>query len=192
MCSFRVPLYRVKGNHYECSHAVGTLAREAILHRIANDLNVLSSLFSFVQTGYGQELHQNFIKRIREFYPWYWDEIRGIADGSQIPLEQILVLNFLNETRTAYRLFEEQKTIDEKNQQLTNETGEKGCSTVLLNRKDANILSLLHNEDHSIALLTTAYLVEAEIQSSKYDDGKRESPSEKFIAYCYAGAIPGK
>jgi hypothetical protein len=37
----------------------------------------------------------------------------------------------------------------------------------------------------------TGYLVQADIQSSKYDNEKRESPNEKFIAYCYAGAIPG-
>jgi len=33
--------------------------------------------------------------------------------------------------------------------------------------------------------------MEADIQSSKYDNEKRASPNEKFIAYCYAGAIPG-
>jgi hypothetical protein len=38
----------------------------------------------------------------------------------------------------------------------------------------------------------TGYLVEADIKSSKYDEQQRESPDEKFVAYCYAGAIPGK
>jgi hypothetical protein len=185
MASSRIPLYRVKGTHYECAHAIGILTREAIRHRIADDLAYLSTLFAFVQTDYGQKLHRDFIETIRLLYPWYWDEIRGLVDGSEIPLEQLLVLNFLNETRTAYRLSEEKK-------QLENETGEKGCTTVLINRKDTNTLSILHNEDHSTALYMTGYLVEADILSSKYDNDKRESPNEKFIAYCYAGAIPGK
>ena len=186
MVSTRIPLYRVNGTHYECARAIGALTREAIRHRIADDLAYLSTLFAFVQTDYGLKLHRDFIDKVRSLYPWYWDEIRGLADGSEIPLEQLLVLNFLNETRTAYRLSEEKKCAEE------NETGEKGCTTVLLNRKDNDTVSLLHNEDHSTALYMTGYLVEADIQSSKYDDGSRESPNEKFLAYCYAGAIPGK
>jgi len=184
--SNRVQFYRVKGTHYECAHTIGMLTREAIRHRIADDFAYLSKLFAFVQTDYGHKLHRDFIEKIRLFFPWYWDEIRGLADGSEIPLEQLLVLNFLNETRTAYRLLEEKKKEQES------ETGEKGCTTVLINRKDTNTLSLLHNEDHSTALYMTGYLVEADIQSSKYDNDKCESPNEKFIAYCYAGAIPGK
>jgi hypothetical protein len=184
----RIPLYRVKGTHYECAHAIGVFTREAIRHRIGDDFAYLSKLFAFVQTDDGQKLHRDFIETIRLIYPWYWDEIRGLADGSEVPLEQLLVLNILNETRTAYRLLEEKK----KEQELESETGEKGCTTVLINRKDTNTLSLLHNEDHSTALYMTGYLVEADIQSSDYDNGKRQSPNEKFIAYGYAGAIPGK
>lgn len=188
MSSSRIPLYRVKGTHYECAHQIGTLTREAIRHRIADDFAYLSTLFAFVQSDYGQTLHRGFIEIIRSIYPWYWDELRGLADGSEIPLEQLLVLNFLNETRTAFRLLEEKKA-----EEITeNETGEKGCTTVLINRKDTNTLSLLHNEDHSTALYMTGYLVEADIQSTNYADEQRESPNEKFIAYCYAGAIPGR
>jgi hypothetical protein len=192
MASSRIPLYRVKGTHYECAHAIGTLTSEAIRRRIADDTTYLSILFAFVKTDYGHKLHQDFIDTIRLSYPWYWDEIRGLSDGSEIPLEQLLVLNFLNETRTAYRLLEEKKKLMEQTSQVENETGEKGCTTVLINRKDTNTLSLLHNEDHSAALYKTGYLVEADILSSKYDNNKHESPNEKFIAYCYAGGIPGK
>jgi hypothetical protein len=185
MAPSRIPLYRVKGTHYQCAHTIGTLTREEIHRRIADGLTILTELFSFIQTEYGHQLHRDFIERIRLLYPWYWDEIRGLADGSEVPLERILVLNFLNETQTAQKL-------SQTNEQILNETGEKGCTTVLLNRQDTNILSILHNEDHDAALYMTGYLVEADIHSSEYDDGKRQSPNEKFIAYCYAGVIPGK
>ncbi|CAF1202047.1 unnamed protein product [Rotaria sordida] len=190
MTSPRIPLYRVKGTHYDCARAIGIVACEAIRQRIADD-PIFSNLFTFVRTDYGHKLQQGFIERTRSLYPWYWDEIRGLADGSKVPFEQILVLNFFNEARAANRLFEEKKKLMEKNQQIENEMGEKGCTTVLINRKDTNTLSLVHNEDHSPALYMTSYLMEADIQSSKYDDGKRESPNEKFIAHCYAGSLPG-
>ncbi|CAF4404612.1 unnamed protein product, partial [Adineta steineri] len=77
-------------------------------------------------------------------------------------------------------------------EQKLNETGEKGCTTVLLNRQDTNTFCIVHNEDHASALYMTGYLVEADIQSIEYNDGQRYSPEEKFLAYCYAGAIPGR
>jgi hypothetical protein len=192
MASTRMPLYRVKGTHYECAHVIGALTREAIRHRIADDLISLAPLFAFIQTEYGLQLHREFIETTRRLYPWYWDEICGLADGSEVPLEQLLVLNFLNETETAYNLLEENQKLAQINGQVVNETGEKGCTTVLLNRQDTNTFSLLHNEDHATALYMTGYLIEADIQSIEYNDGRRLSPDEKFIAYCYAGVIPGK
>ena len=183
MTSSRIALYHVRGTHYTCAHTLGVLTREAILHRISDDFSNLSKLFAFVQTEDGRRLHGDFIKTIRALYPWYWDEIVGLVDGSEIPLEQILVLNFLNETQTAQQLLEENSS---------NETGDQGCTSILLNRSDTQTYSLLHNEDHALALYTTGYLVEADIQSSEYDEGKRRSPNEKYLAYCYAGNIPGR
>ena len=183
MTSSRIARYHVQGSHYTCAHTLGVLTQEAIRHRIKDDFGNLSKLFAFAQTEYGLRLHEDFIKTIRLFYPWYWDEICGLADGSGIPLVQILVLNFLNETQTAQQLLEEKPT---------NEAGEKGCTTVLLNRSDTGTFSLLHNEDHATSLYRTGYLVQADIQSSEYDDGKRPSPNEKYLAYCYAGTIPGE
>lgn len=187
MTSSRIPLYRVQGTHYECGQQIGSLTREAIRRRIADDFAYMSPLFAFVRSDYGLKLHRDFIEAVRKYYPWYWDEIRGLADGAELPLEQLLVLNFLNETRTAYRLLEDKK----KDQEPENETGEKGCTTVLINRNDTKTLSLLHNEDHATALYMTGFLIEADIQSSAYDNNERQSPDEKFIAYSYAGAIPG-
>jgi hypothetical protein len=186
MASSRIPLYHVTGTHYECAYTIGTLTREAIRHRIAGDQADLSKLFSFIQTEDGRQLHREFIETIRLYYPWYWDEICGLTDGSEVPLEQILVLNFLNETKIAHQLLEEKRESSQ-----TNDTGKNGCTTISINRQDTNTFSLLHNDDNAASLILAGYLLEADIQSSEYDDGKRQSPNEKFIAYCYAGSIPG-
>ena len=173
MTSSRISLYHIRGTHYSCAHTLGVLTREAIRHRISDDFGNLSKLFAFARTDYGRRSHGDFINVIRVVYPRYWDIIVGLADGSKIALQQIIVLNFLNDTQTAQQLFEENSI---------NETGEKGCTTVLLNRSDSQTYSLLHNED----------LAEADIQSSEYDHGKRFNLNEKYLAYCYTGTIPGK
>lgn len=179
----RIPFYHVKGTHYECAHTIGILTRNAIEERINTDLTEFTILFDFIQTNHGCQIQKKFIEKIRSFYPWYWDEFIGLANGSQIPLEKILVLNFLNELRTSYHLL--------KSNQLENEIAERGCTSILINRKDSNILSLLHNEDHSIGLFQGGFLLQADIQSIEYDNGKRKSPNEKFLSFCCAGSIPG-
>lgn len=138
---------------------------------------------------YSFKLHQIFIDAIRSMFLWYWDEIQDLVDGSEVPWEQILELNFENETQTAFRLYELENA---NNQEEDNEMGAKGCSTVLINRLDTNTLSLVHNEDNTTGLYDTGYIIEADIKSSSYDNGTRDSPNERFIAYCYAGVIPGK
>ncbi|CAF2562125.1 unnamed protein product [Rotaria sp. Silwood2] len=188
MTSNGIQFYRVRGTHYECARHIGIACRELIKKRIEDDRIYLTPMFNFIQTTDGHKLHQGFIEIIRKTFPWYWDEICGLADGSEIPLEQILVLNFENETQTAYRLHEAQKV---NHQQEDEETGAKGCTTVLINRLDTNTLSLIHNEDNTAGLYETGYLIEADIKSSPYDNGTRYSPDERFIAYCYAGVIPG-
>ncbi|CAF3079823.1 unnamed protein product [Rotaria socialis] len=188
MATNDIRLYHVQGTHYECARHIGITCRDLIRKRIEDDRNYLTPMFNFVQTSKGIRLHQNFVEIIRKLFPWYWDEIRGIADGSKVPLEQILVLNFENETQTAYRIHEARQG---NYQQEDNENDAKGCSTVLINRLDTNTLSLVHNEDNTAGLYETGYLVEADIKSSSYDDGTRHSPNERFIAYCYAGVIPG-
>ena len=183
-----IPLYRVQGTHYECAHQIGTICRKLIVKRIEDDQEYLKPMFDYVQTPEGLELHQGFVDAIQKTFPWYWDEIRGLTDGSGVPLEQILVLNFDNETQTAYRLYQATRT----DEPMVDEIGAKGCSTVLINRLDTNTLSVLHNEDNTTGLYHTGYLIEADIKASFYNDGQRASPREKFVAYCYAGVIPGK
>lgn len=188
MSTRRIPFYCVKGTHYEYAYNVGILTRDAIQERINIDLTEFSILFDFIKTNDGRKILEDFIEKIRLNYPWYWDEFVGLANGSQIPLEEILVLNFLNELRTSYHILNKN---NEQISQLENEIGDKGCTSILINRKDKNILSLLHNEDHSIGLYRGGYLLQADIQSTQYENGKRKSPNEKFLAFCCAGSIPG-
>ncbi|CAF2713882.1 unnamed protein product [Rotaria sp. Silwood2] len=187
LTSTEIPLYRVQGTHYECGRTIGNLCRERILRRIANDLPLLTPLFDFAQTEQGLELFNGFTEPIRLTFPWYWDELCGLVEGSGVPLEKLLVLNFEKETRMVFHLFEETNTCGK---QVEDENGAHDCTTVLINRPDTDAIEILHNEDSSIALYHTAYLIEANIKSVAYNDHQRQSPNEKFIAFCYAGVIP--
>ncbi|CAF0980377.1 unnamed protein product [Rotaria sp. Silwood1] len=187
MASTEIPLYRVQGTHYECGRTIGDLCRERILRRIANDLALLTPLFDFAQTEQGRELYHGFTEAIHLNFPWYWDELCGLADGSGVPLEQLLVLNFEKETRMTFHLLEETKTCDKH---IEDEYEAHDCTTVLINRPDTHTVEILHNEDSSSALYDTAYLIEADIKSVAYNNHERQSSNEKFIAFCYAGVIP--
>ncbi|CAF0981379.1 unnamed protein product, partial [Didymodactylos carnosus] len=171
-----IPLLVVDGSHYEIGYKIGETFRERIHLRIKLDLT-LQTLFEFVKTDFCQQLYAEYVAAIRSVYPWYYDEMKGTSDGSQLSLDQILCLNFQNETKMGLRRSKEK------------ENGSIGCSTVLLNRD--NEYSILHNEDASSSLFNVAYLIVATINEQTYADQNFTCPKEKFISYCYAGTIPG-
>ncbi|CAF4630523.1 unnamed protein product, partial [Rotaria sp. Silwood2] len=66
--------------HYECVRNIGITCRELIHKRIEDDRAHLTPLFSFIHTTDGHQLHQSFIDIICRMFPWYWNDIRGLAD----------------------------------------------------------------------------------------------------------------
>ncbi|CAF5011991.1 unnamed protein product [Rotaria sp. Silwood1] len=60
-------------------------------------------------------------------YLWYYDELKGLSDGSEVSLEQILVLNYKNELKAANDIHDEEEQ---------NEQRRSSYSSALINRLD--------------------------------------------------------
>ncbi|CAF5095779.1 unnamed protein product [Rotaria sp. Silwood1] len=75
-------------------------------------------------------------------YLWYHDELKGLSDGSEVSLEQILVLNYKNELKAANDIHDEEEQ---------NEQRRSSYSSALINRldNDEQLLSIVHNEDEA-------------------------------------------
>ena len=46
----------------------------------------------FIQTEFGKKVLYDYYNLINEKYPWYAEEIKGIADGSEISFEWVSLL----------------------------------------------------------------------------------------------------
>ncbi|CAF1262014.1 unnamed protein product [Rotaria sordida] len=184
----RIPFYSIEGTHYECSFKLGQLIAQRIRERIKKESNDLQPLFNFIKTDVGSKYFNSYTATIQDEYPWYYDELKGLSDGSEVSLKQILVLNYKNELKAANDIYEEQEK---------DERGRSSCSTVLINRLDnyEQLLFIAHNEDEADSNWNTSYILQATVRSSVYRiNGKeelRESPNERFIALGYAGQLAG-
>ena len=187
--SQRIPFYSMEGTHYEYTFKLGQLIAQQIRERIGKDSKDLQPLFSFIKTEDGSKYLNAYTATIQNEFPWYYDELKGLSDGSEVPLEQILVFNYKNELKAAHDLHDNEESDEE---------GRTSCSTVLINRldNDEQLLSISHNEDETDSNWNTSYILQATIKSSTYriDGGqeRRESPNERFIAFMYAGQVAGK
>ncbi|CAM8949173.1 unnamed protein product [Rhodiola kirilowii] len=155
-------------NAYQMGFLIGCRFSNLIQSRLANDLTLQNQLLPYAQSHHSQTLIGSLSENNRRKYPNYWDELRGTADGSGVPLLHILLLNFRKEilpfvsnTATEPELAE---TIDD-------------CSDVLVVNESMAVAA--HNEDANVALIGHTYIIRATLDSGLH-----------FTAYTYAGELP--
>ena len=90
------PLFiEVSGTHREMGRQIGEAARNQIQHSIANAHVLIDAAYDAVQlTWEGAQIQaRKYLPFAEERYPQYVDELRGIAEGANISLDDIMVLN---------------------------------------------------------------------------------------------------
>ena len=185
----RLPIYNLEGTHYEYSVKLGQLIKDRLAERLKKESKDLKPLFEFIKTDEGLKYFNAYTTTIQKEYPWYYDELKGLSDGTGEALNKILVLNYKNELKAAHDSYQKKDT---------DEQSRSGCSTVCLNRlnNDEHLLYIAHNEDESDANWNTSFILQANIKSSVYridgSDEQKTSPNERFIAFTYAGQLAGK
>ncbi|KAK9276361.1 hypothetical protein L1049_005893 [Liquidambar formosana] len=152
---------------YEMGFLVGERFSNLIRSRLARDLILQHQLLPFAQNPQSQPLIQMLSDANRKKFPRFWDELLGTAQGSGVPLLEIILLNFRKEIlpllpKTAIQ---------------TNADTPDDCSDVLVVSDSMAIAA--HNEDANVALLGHTYLIRA-----TYSNGL------SFTAYTYAGELP--
>jgi hypothetical protein len=50
-----------------------------------------AKILPFLRTEAGLKLLDDYSKLIKRTLPWYWDEMKGIAEGSEIELTTVLI-----------------------------------------------------------------------------------------------------
>ena len=110
----------------------------------------------------GRDLFDKLYNTSMIIMPDYFDELKGIEAGSNLPSNWTFLLSFKPELQAFY-----------KNQTIIDED----CTDILYKKDDTLIIG--HNEDNVIEYLNYSYLITIEYQNNI------------FTSYCYPGLLAG-
>lgn len=89
------PIVHVSGSHYQMGYQIGAAVGPQIRHSIENARFLLESIYETIQlTWEGAQIQgRKYLPFAQERYPQYVDELRGIAEGAQVELDEVVALN---------------------------------------------------------------------------------------------------
>jgi len=158
------PLIEVSGTHREIGRQIGEARREQVRHSVENARALIDQSYGALElTWEGAHIQaRKYLPFAEERYPQYVDEWRGIADGANVPFDEIVTLNAM-----------EAVTMDALH--LTR------CTSFAVNEErtaDGHVLAA-HNEDWVPEDEDDVYVILAK---------PKKEPS--FLAMTYGGLLP--
>jgi isopenicillin-N N-acyltransferase like protein len=89
------PLIEVSGTNLEVGRQIGEARREQVQHSIANAHLLLEQSYDTVElTWDGAKVQsRKYLPFAEERYPQYVDEMRGVAEGANVTLDDVMVVN---------------------------------------------------------------------------------------------------
>ena len=154
-----LPIVEASGKPYEMGRGIG---RKCAQRAVAYKRSISSAVRYY--TGYTWDKAvtraQEYLPFAEEFYPSYVEEIRGYAEGSKLPFEEVFACVC---------------------HELLSARGFKGCTDLAVNgdiTADGSVLAA-HNEDWSNDCLETVVLLHA-----------KPSGKPEFVTTSYAGLVP--
>lgn len=75
---------------YQMGFLIGQRFSNEIRSRLSRDLILQNQLLPFAQTLESQQLIKSLIDNNRKKFPGYWDELIGTAEGSGVPVLDVI------------------------------------------------------------------------------------------------------
>jgi len=87
----QLPFIKVSGSHREIGHQIGEACREQVRHSINNARSLLSETYDELQlTWEGAQIQSHkYMPFAEEHYPKYVEEMKGIAEGANVPYDDV-------------------------------------------------------------------------------------------------------
>lgn len=157
------PFLEVSGNYYQIGYTIGNYFKREIQISIKRRKDWFDNLKNFISSD-KDLLFQHLKTTAETYYPHLIEELRGISEGSDIPFDDLFLLNIKSEIES---------------RMATNVKGKpSGCSTIYINNKKQKLL--FHNEDGDFAYHDLMFVVKATPPSGV-----------TFIALTYPGYLMG-
>lgn len=98
MTHYSLPHLNIIGTNYDVGKAIGYEFKDRIKQYL-NDFDFFNTkILPFIETENGKLILNDYLNLIKKKFPWYIDEINGIADGSGLSFDwvnlQIYIINF--------------------------------------------------------------------------------------------------
>jgi hypothetical protein len=164
------PLLDVCGSPYAMGRAIGERFAPQIRAAFSLEIRGWRELKTFADAQ--PALLEPFLAAARRLAPTVLDELRGWADGSGVPLHDLLALNHKGELGA---LRDER---GRERRQCVRAEGEPGCSTIIARRGTRTVWA--HNEDGDGAYAPGMFLLRA-----------RPTGRPAFLCCAYPGLLPG-
>lgn len=133
---------KASGNNYELGLAIGRQLTQDIQRVITNDIKILGDSYTKIA-----KQAQPYLDSTRKYFPQYLDELKGIADGAQVPFIDLFLGNCLEVAN------------------LDRIVAQNHCTIVALPTKTGYLLG--HNEDAQAYEAKGLYLLKAKINGHK-------------------------
>ncbi|KAL6349444.1 hypothetical protein AAG906_034101 [Vitis piasezkii] len=153
---------------YQMGLLIGQRFANRIRSRLATDLILQQQLLPFAQTPESHSIIKTLSETNQRKFPRYWDELLGTAEGSGMPVLDIISINFRKEILPFLP-----KAAMNSSAGGTSED----CSDVLVVSDSMAIAA--HNDDANIAIVGHNYLIRGSLSNGL-----------SFTAYTYAGELP--
>ncbi|XP_021275556.1 uncharacterized protein LOC110410251 [Herrania umbratica] len=152
---------------YRLGFLIGQRFCSQIRSRLAGDLILQNQLLPFARTTQAKPLIKALSETNQKKFPRYWAELLGTAEGSGVPVLDIILINFRKEILPFIS-----NTAMNSNGDTTDD-----CSDILV---VSDLIALAaHNEDANVSLVGHTYLIKGKLSNGL-----------SFIAYTYAGELP--
>lgn len=151
------------GSHYEVMKEVGKAVSSRIRKWVQLHAPLRSVLEPYVSSREGAAALKAYSETHKKAFPKYWDEMRGLADGSGMPIQTAVLMNFrwelLGLAKAANSKLESPLRGHLPLAALAFEAASSECSDILQVDKDGQWLA--HNEDNQNIFPDTAFIVNA-------------------------------
>jgi isopenicillin-N N-acyltransferase-like protein len=89
------PLIRVSGTHREMGRQIGVAASTQVRHSLENARALMKSAYEHLQLSWEgtQNQSRKYLPFAQERYPKIVEELTGIAEGADVPFDDLMVLN---------------------------------------------------------------------------------------------------
>lgn len=189
-----IPVLYIKAeSNFDVGYRIGKTFKHFICEHSSS--GTANYLYSFYETDEGRRLYNSSLAATEKCYPHIVEEIRGMAEGSNVPFEKLFLQGMVSEI-----LLHHSKTTQKEVKEVNSELA--GCSDIMVNNEQCRVLA--HNEDWGSEVQHIFFMVDVDLDKSSSNtsrlgeglgNGKINEQlsgrNERYLAFMFPGYLAG-